>query len=524
MEHTLRGLSRLLTDADATCLPDGILTAILDQYAPIGIKKMMILRDLGAAADLTGGALPPYRKIQEADESEILDEVGEHLHTIARVPVGRIPDHQRLNVLNTHVVAPLYAELERLVASLDSEGLLEWLVAHHEAITRDIAFHHLQIPTRLACFSSEPKLVAELMNEMPERSKAGLASRFIIEYTAARPPATGDPISLSVYDRLQAIAWHIINYGFMSDIIHYGLVDLKLSMLPSERLGVDQALLRRAFDAYGEAFSVGQIAKATQSFSRSWPGNGSTRDSSPLLERLEAACVQEFGHSLRDLPTLMGRAIDIAVNLNPICACLPTNDLRARLVEATGWPHEKVRRILESLTLGPRDAFLKPPQPYRKEDVWPWRFNRPMSYLRRPFLSRQRGGVEETVWGMRHLFTAAHYLMNLAMSGRLHANSDELRRILGEINNQRGKEFNDEVADLLTGDGGVTVKRKVTRVGNLPSIANTLGDIDVLEADPRKRQVRVIECKALALARTPYEMASEIEALFHGPKRVYGKD
>jgi hypothetical protein len=43
-----------------------------------------------------------------------------------------------------------------------------------------------------------------------------------------------------------------------------------------------------------------------------------------------------------------------------------------------------------------------------------------------------------------------------------------------------------------------------------------LGDIDVLVIDKHCQLIFVIECKDLAVARTPYELKSELDSLFKG--------
>ncbi len=109
-----------------------------------------------------------------------------------------IPDDERTTVINK-AVGFFYNELKKLVASLNPEQLLEYLIAYHEAIVREVAFHRMTIPTRLACFSSEPEMIETLSKELPERNKAALASRFVIEYVVAQPPTGIRPFSLTWY-------------------------------------------------------------------------------------------------------------------------------------------------------------------------------------------------------------------------------------------------------------------------------------------------------------------------------------
>jgi len=60
------------------------------------------------------------------------------------------------------------------------------------------------------------------------------------------------------------------------------------------------------------------------------------------------------------------------------------------------------------------------------------------------------------------------------------------------------------------------VKRRVKKAGPLRGTLGPPGDIDVLVVSRKKRTVFLVECKDLALARTPREMANEFDALFRG--------
>jgi len=58
----------------------------------------------------------------------------------------------------------------------------------------------------------------------------------------------------------------------------------------------------------------------------------------------------------------------------------------------------------------------------------------------------------------------------------------------------------------------------VKKIGSkrLADSTGDLGDIDVLIFDTKKKRIIAIECKDLAIARTPYEISSEIINLFRG--------
>ena len=160
------------------------------------------------------------------------------------------------------------------------------------------------------------------------------------------------------------------------------------------------------------------------------------------------------------------------------------------------------------------------PAPYKQAEVYPWRFNRQLSYLRRPFVWRERNGTVEVLWGNRHLYRSIFYLNELCFSGRLsaQARTPEMQRLMSQFLTQRGEEFNDQVADFLAqhAGAGVIVERRIKAIGELRKRKGPPVDIDVLVIDPDERRIWVIECKDFAAAHMPHQIANELENLFLG--------
>lgn len=520
MRQVLIGLRVLMEESEHPGFSDDVVLSILDLYAPIGKKKMIMTLDVNTKPDLDPRNLPPFRERQEADTSVLLDELGTYLIEDEGMTVGPIPDEERTALINNRIVPFYFEKLRSLVSSLSPEGLLEWLIRHNESVLREIASHGLTLPTRLACFSSEAEMVDRLVEEIPKRNVAAAASRFILEYVAAQPPSGYRPVSLSVYDRLLALAAEIINNGSESDFIHFQLADNKFSILPSGRLGVDRKHFASAHDAFKTVAAAGELARSTNSFERHWHKESSAAEKTALVARIDEAAIKEFGHTLTELLTLLAEARSIGLELNPSLVSLPLSELVSQLTSRLGWSLQKTEHAVDLFSLKPRGDFFKPPKPHRIEDVFPWRFNRSLSYLRRPFLCRETDGNVEVLWGNRSLYSAWTYLINLCMDGRLRAQTLEMRQALGEINNLQGEEFNDKVADVFAKSPTYIVKRRVKKVGHLRLVGpdGDLGDIDVLAIDTVNRVIRVIECKALAVGRTPFEMANEIANLFRGQK------
>src|SRR5437660_3774997 len=106
----------------------------------------------------------------------------------------------------------------------------------------------------------------------------------------------------------------------------------------------------------------------------------------------------------------------------------------------------------------------------------------------------------------------------MCAGGRLKADNLDMLQVLGEVIHERGEDFNDLVACIFEKKENTIVRRRVMKIGSVRSTGEKgdLGDIDVLVADLTSRTLMPVECKDLALARTPFEMAREMDNLFRG--------
>jgi len=499
-------LSQSLTEAK--------INAIVKDHAPLGQKRMLLMLDVAANPQLDPRSIPPYRPIQVGEIDEALDVVGDHFTKTLAKPVGKVPKEQRNEILN-EAVTILYKSLVKLIGTLDPKGLLEWLVAQHEAVVREDAFRHLTIPTRLACFEHDPEVVSNLQKELPVISQTALASRFLIEYVVARPPSGFRRISDGFNDQLRGLAYEIITFGMHSDSVHYELSNLKLSILPSGRLGVIDDEYNSALEAHQGDYTTTQIATAYRNFGRSWRRQAkSAREDPTRLSQIDAACTAEFGFPMTAVMDFAAALHNLGYEIDPGVVVAPVERVLERVSKALSWERSRTQRVLDFLSLQERADFLQPPPGVKRESVYPWRFSRPLSYIRRPLLLRTQGRGTEVIWGNRHLESSRRNFASVVLGGKFHPTSKEMKLLMGEMRNQEGKEFNARVAKFFEERRHTAVKDKVKAIDKL-GLAN-LGDIDVLAADMGRRVLYVVECKDLTMARTPYELATEIRELITG--------
>lgn len=520
VRHLLHGLRDLSGESAPTRWPDAVLDAILDRHVPLGVKKRFLSLDTGHAPDLDPRGLPPWppRTIYPPAVQDVQREFPPVIREFMRAEASdRGVTRERWSDLLNKLVERCFRDLGTLVASLDADGLLETLVAQHEALVRECGQGRLTLPALAIGLADVPTVFADERAGRERAVQAAIAARFVIEYVAARPSTGREPLTLSTYDRLQALAALIIRIGAESDAIRYDLVDIGGAPLSAGAMSSERDAYQRALGLYASAYAHDEIARLTASFADHWRTfSREATAASPSVADVDRATEAAWGCALTDLLTLMAEMVEMGFAIDPLVACVGRAELVERLVAILSWPRARVDRALTLLSLGPRPDFLSPPEPHRSTDVYPWRYTRALSLLRRPLLERGREGAVEIVWGPRHLFTAVHYVVDLILSGRLEPRTGEMARLRTRILQDRGRAFNDAVLAVLTARPGIVARANVAKIGRLDGLVRGLGDVDVLAADERHKVLWVIECKAFAPARIPHEMQAELHKLLVG--------
>lgn len=511
--HADRLLVASLLDAFATLTgtsPPASVAAIVDRIAPMGMKKMLLMIDAVRNVDIGPDDVAPARLIRDAATSSVLDDLGIALQDAGRAPGPTGESAERLGFLH-EAVEILYSFLRAEVASFGPE-LLEHLLMRNEAALRQRAQHGFHLPARMACF---PEEVPDLMTETAKLARASIAGRFLVEFVGASPPGGTRIPSLGAMDRLIAIADTLTSMGYAADIEYLRLADTNARLLPSGRLGVNDSAMRQTIRDYTPSFSQQHAQEAASAFEHRWMEVDEPQGLSDRQARIDGAARHEWGFTVTAMAEVLAEAMNLSLAADQPVIEMESSDFIERVSSASGHDSGVVSRVLNELTLTKRDDFLAPPEPYKAADVYPWRFNRHLSLLRKPFIRRLAADAEHLIFGRRAIYESGHYLMELISTSRLRPASREMAVLMGQFSAERGADFNERVAVELEAIIGGQVRRNVRKiVGNrIAAEGRDIGDVDVLGAQVATSTIWAIECKALAGSRTPHEIASEMRDL-----------
>ena len=492
---------------------------MVEEIAPLGLKKKLLILNTAISPELDPIGIPPYRPVQQANEDILLDELGEFLSKVKGIANGPILDDSRTAILRD-VVEYFYQRLQEQVSTLRREGLLDWLIAHNEAIVRESAYRRLTTPTRIQCYGRQAEVMERLQKETPELNTASLTARFLIEYVAARPPDGRRRMSLSVYDELMALASEIVSWATQSDLIHFQIADLKVHMLRSGRLGMDREDYLKRRDRFYSDYLSSDVEKAFINFPRTWRARPSASNEAPdeLLE-VDAAFQAEMSFTLTEIVSFLAEVMNLGTESRRAEKHMAYDVFIERLSSVLGWHNDRTQSAAELFMLTPREDFLKPPAGFRKEDVYPWGFNRLLSLMRRPLIWTVTPEGPVIHWGNRQVSASSAYLFETFWTGRLKASSQQMKVAISKIRAADTGAFAHEVAQSFLGIPNILVKEKFKKVkGRVLGYPDNLGDVDVLVADTQRHRLLLIEAKDLGQARTPFEISCEIQELVVGSK------
>lgn len=480
---------------------------LVDKVAPLGPKRMLNAFNENEAPDMRAERLPAPLTGHEQVTAQILDELGGWLRDPdgAGVPVGPLTGGDRSAVLN-QAVGHLFERMEADIARYDPRALLDYLVAQNEALVYFVKYNARMLRSRLACFGADAETTKDLIQHRSESATAHRANRFLIEYVAAQPPQGDRLPTTRGYYQLLGLAQEIINRGTASDFLHYELADFEVSILKSGRLGMSRdEPVDLAIKAYAEAAGARAIRTAVEP-----PADDTGAAPTPdVVNESADAMRSEYGFTLADLREVCGGLLDIgtADQVTRIARA----DALAQVADARNLDPRVVDTVLNAMTLTPRNKFMS-----IGPDAVPWRFNRNMSYVRRPLILQR----DELVFGFRSVFGTGPYWYSSLTSGRLQAGArtQSMKSYISRARRGINDDYAADVAARLRSLGFAT-QLSVVKIGGA-RIADSegleLGDIDVLAWHPATRTVLAVEAKDFEVARTPAEMSHEVVKLFRG--------
>ncbi len=448
-------------------------------------------------------------------EEMILNDIGDYLINTEGMTIGIIDETNRVSVCEK-IVSFLYEKLQTTVATINKKYFYEIVYYDLEKILHQMMLTQKRFSLDLCCY---PERRDKIISDYNHMNKSSVAIKFLMEYIAAEPPTGEKTLSELDYGYLLAVCSSIIEWAHNGDLYKFKIINSKLSILKSGRIGINKDQLNHL---YTSNFSAG--LKRIEDISNPYIETFSPEKVLVnFRDVLDSAFKDEFGYSFTDFTKCIKALIIEGETLDSEIKRFNFDVANDAVSKSTQLSAETTKRIIDDLSLKPRSNYLCPPLGFEKSDIWPWRFNRRLSFNRRPIIQTDK----DIIWGNRQLYHCLLFTLDLINQGKFKANNNgALSVLIGKISNRRGDYFNDTVYEKLKKFDSIIVDKKVSKLNGqkiLGEDKNQIGDIDVLLIVPKKKKIIVAELKDFSFSKTPYEMYQEYNKMFcdKGEKLCY---
>jgi len=524
LREILFGFSLLLPTNSASKLSKSVIKDTIDKYAPLGMKKMIIILNTNAELEMHPINKSFIRYIQSYDENIILDRLGEYICKEVNIPKGMIIKEERCKLIEKYISTFFLKELEEIIKQLSSDELIEYLLFRHDVLRYEEARFNLTIPTRLACFEDFDNLASETRDESFKNTSALLSSMFLIEYIAAHPPSGKKHINLEIYDRIMAISRYYIEWGDIRDWIYYDLADLEIRILSSGRIGISINELNKIKKAFYKEYQKDKIIDSVVSFEKYWRDRIDLSKHKNKIDEFNGYYFDEFGYTFSDRGMVVNQLYIIALKYDNQIGRYMYNLLIKELNACLDISKDIVELIIDDMALKPNSGFCAWPNPFANPEHRPWIQNRKSSYRLRPLILRDSISYTEVLWGARHLINSQKYLIFLFSSRRFKtAKGGPLDKFFGEMGDETGKKFEGLVFDYLNSKNRYIIKKNVKKIPGLEIQLRNLGEIDILVADSASKTLTIIQCKDYVVHFSAREIATSLRRIYEGDNSVMYK-
>lgn len=477
----------------------------IEEAFNISVKKKIFSLDYNSKPYLKPFEFTDYVLIHGEDEDYLSDLIGEKILQSGKWTFGVISCESRGDISN-YIVGILYSMLQDEVKKLNPKYVVEAIYLDLEKTLYRLMLARERYIFDVSCY---PEKKEEILNDYNADNKTSISLKFLMEYIAAKPPEGIKILGVGEYEYLLAICSMIIDWAYKNDLFHYNIFDTPVEILKSERVGMKQKEFADMFQ-YGDLYRQNKLNyDSSSAFRKEY-----NQERNNYEQELDEAFASERGYTYKKFVRVVFEIIAIGDSLDGDVCIKNKLDLISTLVKQINYLSEdEVIRIVSDISIIPRDDFLKLPSKYRKEDVYPWRFNRAYSFNRRPMIERG----SDVIWGNRQLYHMVRYVTDLIYNGTYSTKDKKMATLIGKISNERGKLFNEIIVWMLRDMKVFDVYPNLKKI-NKKSICdenrNTLGDIDVLFIDLEKQRIYVTEVKSFSFSRNPYEIQSEYNKIF----------
>lgn len=495
------------------------IVSFIDKCIPFGQAKMILLSDSHKDPLIDNRWLVKPFYISDSEVDILLDEIPLLIEQTIKIPKNIDNEEDKKKLFNT-ATKLLLDTLNNEIQNFEFEFLLHVLLELHETLVWKREQNKTMIPAQILCFGNLEGELKEILDKDNKLVKTSLATRCLIEYVAANPTKGSVKVSFDDIDRLLVLMHEIVNYGFLSDAIHFKLANPTVGKLDSGRIGISREFFDDKLNLFAEANTKEEVTRYIENFDNRFEiANFSQEEKEPeenkQLEEIDSAFLEDWGISYLNIYKFCFSSFIICIEKQSSTCSMKESEFIKLIKDKTKIDEKEIIAGIERFSIIQRDQYLKAPKGYNDSEVFPWKYNREFSFARR-FIVKYKNNKGETIltWGFRNAISAQKQLDYLLFEGKLNNGGKRIEKLLGTFREKKGKLYRNKVKDWLKTNPDLTVidyEVKIDTNGHLIADKN-YGDIDVLVHNTKTNTVYSLECKDTNKAKNIHEMKKEMDS------------
>lgn len=521
IESILKGINNLSIIYGQKCYDDSTIEELMLNHMPLSKAKIILTANSFDNIKMNGLYIPKIRFISDADISIVLEENVNWLARKKRIP-KKIKSIEEKEKLCLDLINSLINQLRIRIKSFDSIELLKTLMLRHEALLHGQGQRDLTITTNIVCYSKYENVIQEYKDYNSKLVKASHSIRCLIEFINAEPYFGNKIVNDDDCDFLLAIMSEIINYGALKDSLKFKIDNPDMGLLDSGRIGLSHDFYDTVLTNFRDSVTNDEIYDYNESFDNKFkvPSvvNETNKESeiNQYYDKVDLAFDNDWGINLPQILAINRFLSDYCfVNKNSLHIC-SENQFEELIKKHLKLDSGVIEKYIKHFALKTRGKMNVPLYKNDYPDIFPWRYNRKHSYIRRPVLKVKRNdGGYDFLWSARHIDIASDNILSLFHNGALKVDKKykRINKLLAERNNIKGKEFRQKVYDYLITIPHLKVIPHEVRIkeNGLFKADRNYGDVDIMAFDLRKKILYSIECKNTKQAKIMYDFQNDIK-------------
>ncbi len=499
---------------------DEFINQSIEKAIPFGNAKMILLADSQNDPLIDNRWLISPKYISNSEIERTLDELPILIEQTKEIPVNIENPKDKKELFNT-ATQLLLNTLTEEIKEFEFEFLLTSLIELHETLVWKREHNKTLIPAQILCFGDLDGKLNEITEDENRLVKTSLSTRCLIEYVAARPTKGSVKASFDDIDRLLVLMHEIANYGFLSDAVHFKLANPTIGKLESGRIGISREFFDDKLKPFAEAHTKEEVDNYLANFENrfeisSYPEETTNAEieEDKELNNIDNAFLEDWGISYLNIYKFCFSCYMLCVESESSTISMSESELVKKLVAEFKLLEEEVNNGIDHFSISEREDYLKAPDGFSNNEVFPWKYNREFSFARR-FLIKHVNDKGQSIltWGFRNAISAQKQLHYLLHEGKLNNGGKNIEKLLGTFRERKGKEYRNQVKDWLKGDKNLVVidyEVDISPNGHLKA-DKKYDDVDILVYCTDTNIVWSLECKDTNKAKNIHEMKKEMD-------------